>query len=225
MAFMRRRRRVRSAFRRKRRAPTNRTLNKKIKSIQSKQEVKQHFVTHATANVVLNTADIDCINLIAVGDTNENREGDFATLTSVQWRGRIRPSTSNVVHQAVRHIVFWDFQSNATLLTSLAQLLDDPNSPYSAYLTQGVTPRFKVIHDKIYDLHFQTGTTGTVGVIQTSQKVINKKKVSFNRKVTWNTAIDATLPYSGALYSAFITDAATNGADCEVRFKVGFKDD
>lgn len=224
MAFMRRRRRVRSAFRRKRRAPTNRTLNKKIKAIKSKQEVKQHFVTHATANVVNGTADIDCINLIAVGDTNENREGDFATLTSVQWRGRIRPATSNAVAQAVRHIVFWDSQSNATLLTSLAQLLDAPNSPYSAYLTQGVTPRFKVIHDKIYDLHFQASTS-TTALYASNQKVVNKKKKDFNRKVTWNTAVDATLPYSGALYSAFITDAATNGADVHFEYKVGFKDD
>lgn len=218
---MRRRRRVRSAFRRKRRAPTNRTLNKKIKAMKQKQEVKQHFITHSGSNTPSATPSIAALNNIAVGDTNETREGDFITCTSIQWRGVFTPATSCAVSQSVRHIVLWDTQCNGSTLNAVTALLDT-NSPFSAYLTQQVTPRFKVIFDKIYTLVSPSDAiTPTVNI----RKTINKQKYSFSRRVTFNTPISTDVPQANELVSIVMTDAATNGVNFDLRFKVCFKDD
>lgn len=220
MAFMRKKRKLRSRFRR-RKGPSIRTVNNKVKAIQAKQENKALFTTQSIANLVSGTPQFAIMNLIAVGDTNIDRDGEFATLTSIQWRAHILPATSNAVSQTVRHIVFWDFQSNSSILPALTTMLNS-TAPTSAYLNQGVTQRFKVIHDKMYNLQY---TSNTAAPTVNCRKTINKKKIDFSRKVTWNTGQDGTLPFHGALYSAWLTDAATNGATILADFKVGFKDD
>lgn len=220
MAIRKLKRTIRKSMRK--RAPTNRTLNKKIKKIQSHQENKQFFVDQTNANLTSAAVDIQNLSEIEVGDTNSNRDGEFVTATSIQWRGRFRPATSNAVSQIVRHIVFWDSQSNSTALTASTLLLEDPLNPLSSYLTQGVSPRFKVLHDKIYNLVY---TSDTPAPAVNAQVVINKKKKNFSRKITWNTAASAAIPASNALYSLLMTDAATNGCNAIIEFKLVFKDD
>lgn len=221
MALRKLKRTIRRRTMRKR-APTNRTLNKKIKKIQSHQENKQFFVDQTNVNLTSAAVDIQALSEIEVGDTNINRDGEFVTATSIQWRGRFTPATSNAVSQCVRHIVFWDLQSNSTVLTASTLLLEDPLNVYSSYLTQGVSPRFKVLHDKIYNLVY---TSETAAPAINCRVAINKKKKSFSRKITWNTAASAAVPASNALYSMVMTDAATNGANVLLEFKLVFKDD
>lgn len=147
------------------RPPTIRSVNRKVKKIQNRQELKHVDKLFAPIELANNTgtSTMNLLNPLVKGDDNTTRDGDRVTFTSIQIKGiiSIRPalltSSSNW-----RIIVFRDLQANGAT-PSIGDLLDLSviTAPIYAPYNNDYTDRFRIISDKrgvINPNHLQTWT-------------------------------------------------------------------
>lgn len=147
------------------RPPTARSLDRRIKKIQSRQELKHKDVFFNPVELVNNSGSttMTLLNPLSQGDTVTTREADRVTFTSIQIKGRISISPTLLTSSTNwRIIIFRDLQANGADPT-LANLLDSTvitNVIYAPY-NNNYTDRFRIISDKrgvINPNHLQTWT-------------------------------------------------------------------
>lgn len=171
----------------KKTAPTNRSLNRKIKTIQHRQELKwkDTLVTGIEMINNPNTAQIILLNGLAQGDTSSTREGINTTYTSVQLRAEI---TSNIAASLVlnapsfRLVIVRDSQPNGIALT-FDNVFDQSvitNRMYCPYNLK-YAKRFKIIHDQIGTIHPKVVGITTAGT--TTQVVPETQQIRFKKRL------------------------------------------
>lgn len=216
-------------FRTRKQGPSNKTLNKKIKRIQSKDELR-HKDTAFAAQTVSTTAAFYALNIIGQGDSEILRDGNEIDCTSVQWRLSFESDVDSFAAVNVRMIVFWDAQCNgadptvgnllqSTVITSVI------HAPYN----HNFQKRFKIVQDQVITLTPQiisdfdpaTGTTTTVGIVSR----YNKGKRALSRITKYSsTASDITGIASNSLFVMFVSDTGAELPTVDGGFRVYFKE-
>lgn len=214
----------------KKKAPTNKTLNNKIKRIQSKEELK-HVDVLSSGTTLPSTGTFLLLNGVDQGDTDILREGNDITATSIQWRIRYITDVDLVQHVHIRMIVFWDQQPNGAAPTA-ATLLDTSvitsiiNAPYN----RNYQKRFKILHDSITTIVPQTIQTFTPATGATTQLVANgayrHSKRNLSRTVKYSGA-GATVAaiQTNSLYAFWVSNVAAEFPTMVAGFRFYFKDD
>lgn len=226
---------------RAKRAPTNKTLNRKIKKINQHQELK-----HIDWNVLAAAGDITSgglliqeHNFVRIGDTAINRDGNWIHPTSLNISLRLSTKSSLIdAGTLYRCIIFWDRQCNGAVPTiyGATGLLDD------TVIGVGTTPnmiaprnhatlnRFKILYDRISVMNPSFRYTDTLaGAVTTTttsfmQTVSFRKRVKLNRSMQYSSdAADITGVVSNAIYVLFLSEATNMTATGGVRMY--FKDE
>lgn len=215
----------------KSRQPSVKSLAKKVKKIQREQELNHKDVYVNTPIDDLGTLTI--LNSLNVGDATEGGVLNKSCIgTSIQFRAFIDmlETAGAPTPQSVRHIIFWDRQSNGIVLTNttaIPLLLDNDvitNNLVAPY-RMATQKRFKIVYDKSYALFAQE----IVATVPTGSSKYSKKKRSFHRTINFqdeDTIIDGT-PETNALYSLWISDipnAGFTGMPLECGYRFIYKD-
>lgn len=133
------------------RPPTTRSLDRRLKRIQNREELK-HIDKLLALEMVNNTgaSTMSLLNNLSQGVTNITRIADRATFTSIQIRAIISFDPALLTNSANwRVIVFRDLQPNgaACLLENILDLSVITAPIYAPY-NNDYTERFRIISDK-----------------------------------------------------------------------------
>lgn len=204
--------------------PTVKSVNRKVKRIEKREELKHIDNNYAVAMVSDPVGtNILLLNGVGQGTTNVGRIGDRVTYTSIQMRGLIDANATVAGKTAWRMIIFRDMQSNGTAPT-VTMLLDNSiiasyfNAPYNSDNTE----RFRVIMDK-------RGIINQMIVAQgPSVKLKLKWKLNFITNYgLGNTGLIGDIT-KNSVYAMLISDKNTAsgvGPVCTFGTRMYFKDD
>lgn len=218
----------------KKKSPTNKTLNKKIKHIENNlMEIK--FIDLFTNPVTPTLAGYsDYISGVAQGDTASTREGNIINPTSFQFRGVMQADIDAGVLAQLRIIVFWDRQPNgaAPVLTgaSTTQSLLDTGVITNLILSPrnfNTIDRHTILYDKVHTLNPQVPLTvvagGTTQVASMGKFI--KFRLDLSRLVKFNnTSAAITASVSNALHVAFFTEDNTDPPLIAVGYRMYYRD-
>lgn len=145
-------------------------IKKSIKKINNEVELKYADVV-VGATTFDTGGSISLLNSVDVGNTEYTRSGTDIRATSIQLRITIKcdPSQTAVttITPAVRLMLVWDSQPNGAvpILASTAAIpgiLDNRIiSLYLAPYNRVTQKRYKILHDKLYDMNSMTSSTAT----------------------------------------------------------------
>lgn len=229
----------------KKRGPTNKTLNKKIKNIENNLiELKWH-----DTNVPLTPIDdsgyiISNQNLVPQGDFPYNRNGGEINATSIQMTFDVISNSQAIIDRTVRCIVFWDRQCNGDV-PPLAAASGTPGLPNPGLLDNQVIDhlvdspryypaihRYSVLYDKRFTikagmvLQWDTADPDVTNVLNQGQTIYSiRKHIKLSRKIrltVGNPSIDHIL--GNAIYIAFISDTSTAEPDIRGSVRLYFRD-
>lgn len=201
--------------------PTAKSVNRKVKKIQKRQELKHVDTFFNAVELVANpgTTQTILLNPLVQGDTNITRDGDNVTFTSIQIRLSLLGVPTAGFGALYRIIFFRDLQSNGTAPTA-AQLLDNSvttqftDSPYNS----DYTSRFRVIWDFRGVLQPTVPSTVVAGI--TTQTILSRKSWSSKRRLGFitnygisnaGTIADITKNSVYALFLSEFSDASNEG--------------
>lgn len=203
------------------------TINKKIKRIQAKEELK--FIdTYQSATSIPLAGVLQLLNGVAEGDDNNNREGREINLTSVQFRGQLLNNPLDITSAVIRMIIFYDLQANGAAPT-VATLLDltTITAAYLAPYHRDYQKRYKIVYDKTMTITPQTVNTtagGVTTVVNSIDRTIRKKR-RLGRMVKYSgTGATITSIASNSLYVLFLSDNNTNQPSINMGYRVYYKD-
>lgn len=189
-----RRTRIRRQPRMRRPRPTVASLDKRIKKLNSNIETK---FKDENINVSITPAGtlLNAFCLVDSDNSASGREGNWITPTSLVYRLKMEPGVRTLaatdLTELVRIIVFWDGQPNGAVPTAagLDGLLDNSviNTPAFMPRNTNTRKRFKILHDKTYNMVLSGGDTS--GAFMIAPFAINKIKLA--RKIGFD-AEDAT---------------------------------
>jgi len=172
-------------------------------------------------------ANVSCLNAIAQGDGESNRDGRQCKLTSIQVKGYVARGTSSdgadvAISPLVRVLIVWDKQTNGVQLNSEDVLqdaaFDDVNSLRNAQYMR----RFQVLYDQTFELG--PLTAGTDGANTISQAGPTKrfdfyKKINIPVNFTGTTADIANITDNSIHVMAIASGGScTIGYQARVRF-------
>lgn len=210
----------------KRRAPTNKQLDKKIKKMQSDVELKYKDV-YSTQDMT-DAGTLVLLNAVVRGAEPVQRIGNTIRATSLQIRGQISTDLVDTGLAAIRTrvIVFWDKQANGiapTLIgaSSTASVLDTTTvtdatlAPYN----HNMVDRYKILMDKhimlvpkvVGDFDPATGVTTFYGQIS----IAMNSHIKLSRKIRYDESNNGNITdiMTNSLYIGLLSDraaAATN---------------
>lgn len=200
--------------------PTVRSVNRKVKKIEKRQELKHIDTTYSVAMVSDPiAANILLLNGMMQGLPNTNRVADRVTFTSIQIRGLIDASSNVAGKTAWRLIVFRDIAPNglapgANNLLDVTTITSYFNAPYN----QDFSDRFRVIMDKRGIINPNVIATSTLGggvttttntVLGVSQKVKLKWKLNFITNYGLGNAGTIADISRNSVYALLISDKTT----------------
>lgn len=166
-----------------RKVPTNKTLAKRVKKIETETELK-HSNTSLTNTAISNTGPfsatfMDDILQIIQGNTPTSRIANQIQTTSLQIRGQIRTISTSLLPSTCRMMVYWDKQSNGAV-NSVSQLLHS-GSTYAVWAPRNYAniDRFDVLWDKTIKLEpfHATDTTHVLPTAYNFNKVIKTSRI------------------------------------------------
>lgn len=215
----------------KRKQPSNKTLNKKIKTIQRRQELK-HLDRVFAGQTISTTEGFFLLNGMVIGTNDKTRDGNDIACTSIQWRLRFQTDADRVASGTViRMIIFWDQQANGGNPTA-AELLDQSviTSELDAPYNHDNQKRFKILHDQIIILEPMSINTFTAASGVTTAFVprvtYKRGKRSLNRITKYDGETAAiTDIVSNSLHVMFVSDLAADVPIVSGGFRLYFKDD
>lgn len=215
------------------RIPTNKSLNKKIKKIQSREELK-HIDTIQSAVEISTTPVLTLLNGVATGDTDITRDGNDITCTSVQFRLRYVTDSGNLgtTPAMIRTVLLWDLQCNGAAPTA-ADIFDVSvitaymNAPYNRTNQK----RFKILYDNVVVLNptvvgaFTVATGVTTAIVPIARYLNAKRALSRITKFDAATAAVTDI-VSNSLYLFQVSSVAAGSEPFVLSgFRVYFKDD
>lgn len=217
----------------KRRGPTNRQLNRKIKKLQRDQELK--FVETAAVfrpdNNMVTPAATALLNAVAAGDTIHTRDGNQVRATSLLLRFSMRgPNTADPVPPIVRVIVFWDRQANQGPpeyfgLDNASALLTNQSvgDPIFANTNMNTWSRYKVLYDKTFTVPFYDAS----GVNSFSNVKYVKKKIRLSRVIQYDDIVANASAFTSNSLNLLIVSNKSVAGDTPVvglSYRFYFKD-
>jgi hypothetical protein len=218
----------------KRKVPTNKALDRKIRRVERKVEVKYNDAYTPAVSVVTTGTALSGVTQLAQGTGDEDqRIGDEVYATSYSVRFTMFPGTSIVAEHQLRCMIVIDQMPQGLTLTtsnlasintanvlSVLDITTVPNLLIAPRQMSGYQ-RFKVIHDKIYILHTyfpaiqsitnNTSATATqsVSALYDTQRVVYITK-KINRKIKY--MIDGAgtnIPAKNSIYTLFFSDGGS----------------
>lgn len=206
-------------------------VKKNIKEMKSKEELK-HLDNFALNDQIIYDASaptLVLLNAMTQGDLVTQREGSAVSGTSVQFRMWASNPEGSLSPNLLRHIIFYDAQSNGAAptigaLLDLSVVTEAVYAPYN-YANQ---KRFKIIFDNSYTLN-QSGGDGTNGYTCVSVSDVGKLNATRTTKYISGSAGGGISDInSNALYALWISNWAspsTNAPLVSCGYRFYFKDD
>ncbi len=168
----------RSTFQKKRtgfRSPNPRTggfIGMELKFLDTFLSNHTVVETVAGSEIDMSSGSQLCLNAIAQGDGESNRDGRKCVLKSVQVRGKLHLATQADVANAeigetCRILLVWDKQTNGAQLNSEDVLLDGSGVDLLSLRNLQYSQRFQVLAEEMVDLQWsnsQTDGTNTASV-------------------------------------------------------------
>lgn len=210
-------RRPRRKQNRKKKAPTNKSLNKRIKNIEHNMIETKYAHVFVNGTVITAAGIQTFLHPVAQGDTRNGREGNEILASAIHLRLQFRTDIDNTNPSSVRMLLVWDRQPNGAAPTTLGAngILDNTTitnvllSPHN----YDSKDRYKILHDKVYVLTPATEGTVTAGVVVQvggiDRHVVIWKKLG--RNIKWNAA-NGTISevVTNSLYAIYLTDLTSN---------------
>lgn len=219
---------------RKKRGPSNKTLNKKIHHIENQLIETKFFDQFVNGTALAGAGVSDYLTAIAQGDTALTRTGNVIWPTSVQIRLDISTDIDLLSSTQIRLILFWDHQPDgaAPVLTGanttqslldIGTILDSTIAPRN----YNTIKRYTVLFDKRYTIVPQVVATTVAGattqVLSITKQVDIFKKLS--RQVKYNNTSGAiTAAVTNALHFALFCDTVTDAPTYQAGYRLYFKD-
>lgn len=214
----RRTRRRRTMHNPKKKGPSNKSLNKKIKHIENNLlELKYLDISSGQSPTTAGTSDY--LTPLAQGDTASNRQGNIINPTSIQFRGTMLTDVDYLGFSKIRIILFWDRQPNGAVpvltgASTTQSLLDNGNITDSTICPRNFNTidRYHILYDKTHGINPGVVQTSVVAADPTTTKVVQRGKyihfvVKLGRLVKYNnTSAAITAAVSNALHIAYFID-------------------
>jgi len=109
------------------RAPKRAYVKGAVAAYGGRQELK--YVDTALSNLACDTTgSVTALNLVAVGDDNNTRDGRQVTIKSVQLKGITIPQDSNKANNLERMMLVWDNANNSGALPAVSDILTSATS-------------------------------------------------------------------------------------------------
>lgn len=215
----------------KTKAPTNKSLNKKIKHIENNLIELKHIDLFNAGTAATVAGVTEFLLPLGQGDTNILRNGNNIVPSSIQAKLQLFSDSLNVATSNIRCIIFWDRQCNgaAPILTGAGGLLDVSviTDPTQAPLNYDSIHRYKVIFDKIYQIVPQVPLTVVAGtttsVVQIIKQVNIYRKLGRQVKFSGTGATIASV-LTNSLNVAYFTDNNTTAPLFQSAFRTYFRD-
>lgn len=219
-----------------RKKPTVASVDKKIKTLQTRQELK--WLDTNIAQTMDNTgAASTLINGIAQGNSAITRTGNEIVMTSVQYKIKFVTDVDRISPSYFRFIIVFDKQANGAAPTLLGlatapSILDntaggtEPDFPYN----HNYQKRYKIIHDELIVINpnvIQQTTVATgVSLTLVSVATFRHKKIPLSKKVKYDSTTAAIGDIAtGSLYVYFLSEDGTDAPIADGTFRVYYKDD
>jgi len=207
----------------KKKAPSNKSLNKKIKNIENNLiELKYKDVFNSATAIPVTGLLINGMNFTSYDGgfaANPERSGNEIRATSLSIKGTIKTDFDNLDGARVRMIVFWDRQpngANAVMLGDNGLLQNNVvTNPVFAPRNYSTIDRYTILYDEIFAVTPQAGLTVVAGVttqVLEVNKIIDKYlKLSRQMKYDANNENAITESVSNSINVMLIGDEATAG--------------
>lgn len=215
----------------KKKAPSNKTLNKKIKHIENNIMELKFNDTFAASQNLTPAGGIFYLTDIAQGDTASDRTGNEIFPTSVQVRIQFFSAEASVVTTSMRVILFWDRQPNGAnpvvVGASTTQSLLDTGVITDVMLAPrnfNTIERYKILQDHTYTINAQEKNIANTAYIVQSKYINLVQKL--NRQVKYNnTSAAITAAVSNALHLVFYTDPTNaNPGSVSIAARIYYRD-
>lgn len=179
----------------------------RVKGPITPQVKERKFSDLAQANYACDTTGtVTALNLIAVGDDYNTRDGRQATMKHVQVRGFLTPVDASTLAQKVRIMLVWDNAANGSLAT-VAQILNQ--STGTGFPLVDNQNRFTILADESYTLGaISTTATQSYAASPTVHDVEIFRQVNAVTQYSGTTAAIGSIQ-NGALLMLTIGTAAT----------------
>lgn len=220
------------------RAPTTKSLAKKIKQIEYKEEAK-HYDTYDAGTVVTVAAPATYnIGTMSLGNTDSTRVGFAVSASSVQVRMQLKTNAVNASSIRIRVMLIWDSQPNGASAAS-AVILDNSVITDLTFAPHNYDfiKRFKFLHDRVYNItpNIQaqssitnnltataTDTLASVNVVSKSIQIFKKLNRQIKYHANGGTVADIQ---TNNLFLLVLSDQAANGPTIELGIRLYYKDD
>lgn len=218
------------------RAPSNKTLAKKVKHIENDlMELKYFDYSFGPTNVTNTGVILEGHMLITQGDTASTRTGNKINPTSLQLRMGLNTVDTLLVPVKVRMIAFWDRQANGAspVLANINNgLLDNSTIGTIVYAPRNLNTvdRYTIVYDKVMVINptawtsYTSAVPNVVGTAFPIEKYISKA-FKLGRQIRYDTNTGALADLvSNAFYIAFVSDAASDEPVMEGGIRLYFRD-
>lgn len=214
--------------------PTVKSLDKRVKAINKKEEVKHKDFLFASDYMASGpgAGQMLLLNGLVQGDTNLTREGNKVYITSIQIKAVIIPNVLLTAATEYRIVVFRDSFPNGTA-PAAGNLLDINiitaylYAPYNAKYQN----RFKILYDKRGCINPNTnlvvGAGTTTSVVSKKISIQFKRRLGFIANYGLANAGDITDITTGAIYILLLSNRTIANADGPTFLggsRVNFKD-
>lgn len=219
------------------RAPTNKTLAKRVKHIENDLIELKHFDYEFGPSVITPSGiTLEGHLLITQGDTVTSRTGNKISPTSLQLRGGVFTDSACLNPVKVRMIAFWDRQCNGAspvLFNVNNGLLDNSVIGTSVYAPRNTNTldRYTIVYDKVMQFNPQAWQSYTTAAPDSAvefampiEKHLSKiYKLSRQIRYDTNTGTISDL-VSNAFYVSFMSDQTTHSPLLEGAIRMYFRD-
>lgn len=218
------------------RAPSNKTLAKKVKHIENDlMELKYFDYSFGPTNVTNTGVILEGHMLIMQGDTASTRTGNKINPTSLQLRCGLNTIDATLIPVKVRMIAYWDRQANgaSSVLANINNgVLDNTTISSIVYAPRNLNTvdRYTIVYDKVFVFNptaWTSYTSGTPNAVDTAfpiEKYISKA-FKLGRQVRYDTNTGAVADLvSNAFYIAFASDVAADYPVIEGGIRLYFRD-
>ena len=169
------------------------------------------------------TGSVSCLNLLAVGDDNNTRDGRQCTIKSVQLKGQVAANSAAVNPQKARVMLVWDNAVNSGTIATIAQILTA--STANSFPLVDNAQRFTVLWDSNYVLGLRSTVATSSVADAVAYDVDYYRKLDNVTQYSGTTAAIGSIQNGGLLLVTIGSVAAgTAAATLNIATRVRFTD-
>lgn len=169
------------------------------------------------------TGSVTALNLLAVGDDNNTRDGRQVTIKSVQVHGIISPVDATTAPNKWRVMLVWDNAANSGAIATIAQILSAATG--TAFPLVDNSNRFTILVDRTGVIGgFDTTATQAYAMSPTVCEIEIYKKINQVTQYSGTTAAIGSIQNGALLMVTIGSAAAAVGATLIASTRVRFTD-